>query len=81
MLIAHSKSQPTYVIYIVIIKLLIDFFAGLFTEIVTSELKLANPTDDQVAFKVKTTAPRRYAVRPNSGVLNAGESVVVSGKY
>jgi len=53
-------------------------FNGLFTEIVTSELKLANPTDDQVAFKVKTTAPRRYAVRPNSGVLNAGESVVVS---
>lgn len=54
-------------------------YLGLFTEIVTSELKLSNPTDDQIAFKVKTTAPRRYAVRPNSGVLHGGESVSVSG--
>jgi len=53
---------------------------GPFTEVVSADLKLTNPSEDQVAFKVKTTAPRRYAVRPNSGVLNAGETVTVAGK-
>ncbi|XP_046712324.1 vesicle-associated membrane protein-associated protein B/C isoform X4 [Silurus meridionalis] len=53
-------------------------FRGPFTDVVTSSLKLANPTDRNVCFKVKTTAPRRYCVRPNSGVIEAGTSVNVS---
>lgn len=56
-------------------------FVGPFTEVVTTELKLSNVSDEQIAFKVKTTAPRRYAVRPNSGVLNAGAGSSVSGVY
>ena len=32
----------------------------------------------QVCFKVKTTAPRRYCVRPNSGMIDAGETMEVS---
>lgn len=55
-------------------------FLGPFTDVVTTTLKLANPTDRNVCFKVKTTAPRRYCVRPNSGVIEAGTSVNVSGK-
>ncbi|XP_062852831.1 vesicle-associated membrane protein-associated protein B/C isoform X2 [Trichomycterus rosablanca] len=54
-------------------------FRGPFTEVVTSTLKLTNPTDRNVCFKVKTTAPHRYCVRPNSGVIEAGVSVNVSG--
>uniref|UniRef100_A0A8D0CRT3 VAMP associated protein B and C n=1 Tax=Sander lucioperca TaxID=283035 RepID=A0A8D0CRT3_SANLU len=46
--------------------------------VVTATLKLTNPTDRNVCFKVKTTAPRRYCVRPNSGVIDAGNSVNVS---
>ncbi|XP_057194577.1 vesicle-associated membrane protein-associated protein B/C isoform X3 [Triplophysa rosa] len=53
-------------------------FRGPFTDVVTSTLKLANPTDRNVCFKVKTTAPRRYCVRPNSGVIDAGTSINVS---
>ncbi|KAM8755072.1 vesicle-associated membrane protein-associated protein B/C-like isoform 2-T2 [Acanthopagrus schlegelii] len=53
-------------------------FRGPFTDVVTATLKLTNPTDRNVCFKVKTTAPRRYCVRPNSGIIDAGASVNVS---
>ncbi|KAH6779756.1 Plant VAMP membrane family protein [Perilla frutescens var. hirtella] len=32
-------------------------------------IQLANKTDQYVAFKVKTTNPKRYCVRPNAGVV------------
>ncbi|XP_029773382.1 vesicle-associated membrane protein-associated protein B/C [Suricata suricatta] len=51
---------------------------GPFTDVVTTNLKLGNPTDRNVCFKVKTTAPRRYCVRPNSGIIDAGASINVS---
>ncbi|XP_056404357.1 vesicle-associated membrane protein-associated protein B/C [Hyla sarda] len=53
-------------------------FKGPFTDVVTTNLKLSNPTEKNVCFKVKTTAPRRYCVRPNSGVIDAGSSINVS---
>ncbi|XP_068601176.1 vesicle-associated membrane protein-associated protein B/C-like isoform X2 [Brachionichthys hirsutus] len=53
-------------------------FRGPFTDVVTATLKLTNPTERNVCFKVKTTAPRRYCVRPNSGVIDPGASVIVS---
>ncbi|XP_011060408.1 PREDICTED: vesicle-associated membrane protein-associated protein B/C isoform X2 [Acromyrmex echinatior] len=36
---------------------------------VTSYIKLINPTNKKIYFKIKTTAPKRYCVRPNSGAL------------
>lgn len=59
---------------------LLLFSSGPFTDVVTTNLKLGNPTDRNVCFKVKTTAPRRYCVRPNSGIIDAGTSINVSGK-
>ncbi|XP_067904155.1 vesicle-associated membrane protein-associated protein B/C [Heterodontus francisci] len=53
-------------------------FKGPFTDVVTTNLKLSNPSEKNVCFKVKTTAPRRYCVRPNSGVIDAGSSINVS---
>ncbi|XP_029907503.1 vesicle-associated membrane protein-associated protein B/C [Myripristis murdjan] len=53
-------------------------FRGPFSDVVTTTLKLSNPTDRNVCFKVKTTAPRRYCVRPNSGIIDAGTSINVS---
>ncbi|MEE6509676.1 hypothetical protein FKM82_027315 [Ascaphus truei] len=53
-------------------------FRGPFTDVVTTNLKLNNPIDKNVCFKVKTTAPRRYCVRPNSGVIEGGSSINVS---
>ncbi|XP_072930991.1 vesicle-associated membrane protein-associated protein A isoform X2 [Epargyreus clarus] len=43
--------------------------SGLFEPSCTSYMRLYNPTTDTVLFKIKTTAPKKYCVRPNSGVL------------
>ncbi|XP_050954532.1 vesicle-associated membrane protein-associated protein A [Labeo rohita] len=53
-------------------------FRGPFTDVVTTNLKLRNPSDKRVCFKVKTTAPRRYCVRPNSGIVDPGATVTIS---
>lgn len=53
-------------------------FRGPFTDVVTSELKLGNPSEKRVCFKVKTTAPKRYCVRPNSGLIEPGLDVTVA---
>ena len=60
--------------------ILIKLCTGPFTEVVISSLKLKNPTKNTILYKVKTTAPKQYCVRPNSGILNAGEEAPVSGK-
>lgn len=41
---------------------------------VTRTLTLTNTTNGFVGFKVKTTAPKDYLVRPSSGVVPAGQS-------
>lgn len=41
---------------------------------------LKNPTDQPILFKIKTTAPKRYCVRPNSGLLEAHSSLEVGSK-
>uniref|UniRef100_A0A8C7W6R9 Vesicle-associated membrane protein-associated protein A n=1 Tax=Oncorhynchus mykiss TaxID=8022 RepID=A0A8C7W6R9_ONCMY len=53
-------------------------FKGPFTDVVTTNLKLKNPSDRSVCFKVKTTAPKRYCVRPNSGIIDVGATVTIS---
>ncbi|TAQ91516.1 hypothetical protein B7494_g223 [Chlorociboria aeruginascens] len=45
---------------------------------VSQILKIRNPNPTPVAFKVKTTAPKQYCVRPNSGRIPAGREVEVS---
>lgn len=51
---------------------------GPFNEVVTSYLELKNPSDQRVCFKVKTTAPKRYCVRPNSGIVDPGSKVKIA---
>ncbi|OAD58534.1 Vesicle-associated membrane protein-associated protein A [Eufriesea mexicana] len=49
-------------------------FRGPFTErTVTSYITLTNPSNYKVRYKIKTTAPKRYCVRPNSGYLKPTE--------
>jgi hypothetical protein len=40
-------------------------------------MTLSNPTSDRVAFKVKTTSPKKYCVRPSSGFVDANSTVDV----
>lgn len=37
-------------------------------------LSLTNPGKEKIAFKVKTTSPKKYCVRPSSGVVEPGSS-------
>ncbi|CAK9786241.1 VAMP-associated protein [Cutaneotrichosporon oleaginosum] len=47
------------------------------TQIVKRSLLIHNPNPQPVAFKVKTTAPKQYCVRPNQGRVEPGENVEV----
>jgi hypothetical protein len=49
-----------------------------FTAEVSQILKIRNPNHTPVAFKVKTTAPKQYCVRPNSGRIEPGKEVEVT---
>ncbi|KAG6577660.1 vesicle-associated protein 2-1-like [Cucurbita maxima] len=41
------------------------------------DLKVANNTEHHVAFKVKTTSPKKYFVRPNTGVVQPWDSCII----
>ncbi|KAF6152401.1 hypothetical protein GIB67_038024 [Kingdonia uniflora] len=41
-------------------------------------LQLINKTDDYIAFKVKTTNPKKYCVRPNAGIVLPGSTCDVT---
>uniref|UniRef100_M1CG71 Vesicle-associated membrane protein n=1 Tax=Solanum tuberosum TaxID=4113 RepID=M1CG71_SOLTU len=41
-------------------------------------MQLSNKTDQYIAFKVKTTNPKKYCVRPNAGVVLPGSSCNVT---
>jgi vesicle-associated membrane protein-associated protein A len=45
-------------------------FKGPFNVVSTTTLKLANSGNERLAYKIKTTAPKRYCVKPNSGFLD-----------
>jgi len=49
-----------------------------FTFEVSQTLSLRNPNATPVAFKVKTTAPKQYCVRPNAGRIEPGQSFDVT---
>lgn len=53
-------------------------FKGPFTQPVSSVMYLTNPSDRKVCFKIKTTAPKKYCVKPNSGVIDPEEKVKIS---
>ncbi|PMD43950.1 VAMP-associated protein [Hyaloscypha variabilis F] len=49
-----------------------------FTTEVSQILKIRNANHTPIAFKVKTTAPKQYCVRPNSGRVEPGKEVEVT---
>lgn len=53
-------------------------FRGPFNVPVTSYMKLTNPSDRRVLFKIKTTAPKKYCVRPNSGLLEPNSKAEIA---
>ncbi|CAK1554068.1 unnamed protein product [Leptosia nina] len=53
-------------------------FTGLFDQGHTTHMRLTNPTTSMVLFKIKTTAPKKYYVRPNSGMLEPNSKVDIA---
>ncbi|XP_055683816.1 vesicle-associated membrane protein-associated protein B-like [Lutzomyia longipalpis] len=53
-------------------------FRGPFNTHVTSRMRLTNPTDKVILYKIKTTAPKKYCVRPNGGILSPQKSTEVN---
>ncbi|KAJ3680362.1 hypothetical protein LUZ60_016640 [Juncus effusus] len=41
---------------------------------VSCSIQLTNKTENHVAFKIKTTSPKKYCVRPNSGIVLPGST-------
>jgi len=52
-------------------------FKGPFKEPVSVVMKLTNNVDKKVCFKVKTTAPKRYCVKPTTGVIDPKGAVTI----
>jgi hypothetical protein len=52
-------------------------FFGPFTRVVTVQLRLTNPTDRRMCFKVKSNVPQHYCVHPTIAVIEPGEKVSV----
>ena len=51
-----------------------------FTSSVVTHIELRNPSQRRVCFKIKTTAPKQFTVKQNSGVVepNDGVQIVVT---
>ncbi|XP_076894557.1 vesicle-associated protein 2-1-like [Bidens hawaiensis] len=41
------------------------------------DLKVYNATDKNIAFKVKTTSPKKYFVRPNTGIIPPWDTCII----
>lgn len=54
------------------------FSSAPFTKSSTQVLTLKNTSQVRQAFKVKTTAPKLYFVRPNTSIINPGETAEVA---
>jgi hypothetical protein len=53
---------------------------GPLTRIVKKDVQIRNPHSKPVAFKVKTTAPKLYCVRPNSEIIQPNSTMTVQSK-
>lgn len=59
---------------------LLSFFIGPLTRVVQKSIRIENPNPKPISFKVKTTAPRLYCVRPNSDIIPPNSSMDVQSK-
>lgn len=53
-------------------------FVGPFCTAVSSYMRLTNPTEHIILFKIKTTAPKKYCVRPNCGILEPKNTIEIA---
>jgi hypothetical protein len=52
-------------------------FTGPFHQAVSSVMTFTNPSDRKVCFKIKTTAPDKYCVKPKNGVIEPKQTIEI----
>ena len=55
-------------------------FVGKKGQVLTSTVAITNPGQNDVVYKIKTTSPTNYRVRPNTGICQPGATIHVSIK-
>ena len=55
----------------------LTFAVDPFTSSVVTHIKLRNPSRWRLCFKIKTTSPKQFTVKPNSGVLDPSDGVQI----
>lgn len=53
-------------------------FHGPFTDVITTKLRLSNPSERRVCFKIKSNVPRQYCVHPTIAVVLPHDHVDVN---
>ena len=53
-------------------------FSGDFREMIVQTLEIKNPSKDVLYFKVKTTSPHRYVVKPHKGEIEGKGQVQIA---
>lgn len=56
-------------------------FVGPFAHGSKESLHVKNPGTEPIIFKVKTTAPKQYCVRPNAGRIEPNSEIEVQSKH
>ena len=58
---------------------ILTFQRPLNVDVVKCPISITNKSHTPMIFKIKTTAPKTYCVRPNSGFILPGESQQIQG--
>lgn len=53
-------------------------FHGPFTNVITTKLRLSNPSERRVCFKIKSNVPRHYCVQPSIDIVPPNDHVDVA---
>lgn len=53
-------------------------FQGPFDRVVASHLEIYNTSNERLCFKVRTTAPKYYCVKPKDGILNPQTKLTIA---
>jgi len=74
---AHGLVQDELVLRPDLTRQVSDHFVEISTPELSATLRLVNGGDRPLGYKAKTNTPRRWLVRPNSGVIEPGSSLSV----
>lgn len=72
--LALAKQKLTGILRIVPTEEVV--FAGPFSEYACSTIRLTNPSDKHIYYKVLVTNPKHYIIKPSFGILKPGETAI-----